>query len=100
MAETKPTHRKHCPWHDYSKACIYHITLVVRDRAAILGNLVEVRMDDPTTVCPWKHLHEKGEDWYGKAWMNLTPLGMDVADCIREIPEFGRKKGRKLMILA
>lgn len=97
MAEKKPTHRKHCPWHDYSKACIYHITLVVRDRAAILGNLVEVVEGHPETVCPWS---KDGENLYDKVWMNLTPLGMDVADCIREIPEYGKKKGHKLMILA
>lgn len=100
MTNIKPTHRKHNPWHDYSRKCIYHITLVVRDRRALLGNLIEVRNDDSTTICPWKHLHEKGEIWYGKAWMNLTPLGMDVAECIHNMPEYGKKKGLQLRIYA
>lgn len=94
----KPTHRKHCRWHDYSKKCIYHITLVVRDRVAILGSLVEVREDDPSTICPWAQLHAKGQEWYGKAWMNLTPLGMDVAECIHDIPKYGEQKGLNLKI--
>lgn len=98
MADNKPTHRKHNPWHNYSLKCIYHITLVVRDRAAILGSLVEVREDDPSTVCPWVHLHPKGQEWYGKVWMNLTPLGMDVAECIHDIPKYGKLKGLNLKI--
>ena len=100
MTEKKPTHRKHCPWHDYSRACIYHITLVVRDRAALLGSLVEVKDGLPETQCPWKHRAKDGVNLYGKVWMRLTPLGMDVADCIRDIPKFGEKKGLKLKILA
>lgn len=98
MTDIKPTHRKHNPWHNYSLKCIYHITLVVRDRAAIFGSLVEVKEDDPSTICPWAHLHEKGEEWYGKAWMNLTPLGMDVAECIHDIPKYGKLKGLNLKI--
>lgn len=100
MSENKPTHRKHNAWHDYSLKCIYHITLVVRDRRALLGNLIEVRDDDPSTICPWKHLHKKGEEWYGKAWMNLTTLGMDVAECIHNIPKYGKSKGLNLKICA
>lgn len=101
MAEDlKPTHRKHSRFHNYSLKCIYHITLVVRDRMPILGNMVEVIEGRPETVCPWKHLHKKGDEWYGKAWMNLTPLGKDVAECIHNIPEFGKKKGLKLKICA
>ena len=100
MEEKKPTHRKHNRWHDYSKKCIYHITLVVRDRKPLLGNLIEVKEGQPETECPWVKLSKDGENLYGKVWMNLTPLGMDVADCIRAIPEYGRKKGRQLKILA
>ena len=100
MEEKKPTHRKHNRWHDYSKKCIYHITLVVRDRKPLLGNLIEVKEGQPETECPWVKLSKEGENLYGKVWMNLTPLGMDVADCIRAIPEYGRKKGRQLKILA
>lgn len=92
MENSKPTHRKHNPWHDYSKRCIYHITIVVRDRAEILGRLTEVVEGDSTTICPW--------DADAKAWMNLTPLGMDVAECIHNIPAYGKKKGLKLRILA
>ena len=95
MTYNKPTHRRHNPWHNYSLKCIYHITLVVKDRMPILGNMVEVIEGRPETVCPWKHLHKKGNEWYGKAWMNLTPLGKDVAECIHNIPEFGKKKGLK-----
>lgn len=100
MTDNKPTHRKHNPWHNYSLKCIYHITLVVKDRKPILGSIVEVVEGRTETVCPWAHLHEKGEEWYGKAWMNLTPLGMDVAECIRDIPKYGKKKGLKLRIYA
>ena len=96
----KPTHRRHNPWHDYSKACVYHITIVVRDRAAVLRQLVEVVEGAPETVCPWGRGSKDGGVLYGKAWMNLTPLGMDVADCIRNIPEYGRRKGLTPRILA
>lgn len=82
MQEQKPTHRRHNRWHNYYEKCIYHITLVVKDRKPLLGNLLEVKDGDPATICPWMYLTEKDVEYYGKAWMNLTPLGMDVARCI------------------
>lgn len=99
MQEQKPTHRQHNRWHDYSEKCIYHITLVVKDRKPLLGNLVEVKDGDSATVCPWGH-QTKDKEYYGKAWMNLTPLGMDIARCIHDIPEYGKKKDLQLRILA
>lgn len=86
MQEQKPTHRQHNRWHDYSEKCIYHIMLVVKDRKPLLGNLVEVKDGDPATICPWMHQTEKDVEYYGKAWMNLTPLGMVVARCINNEP--------------
>lgn len=100
MQGQKPTHRQHNRWHDYSEKCIYHITLVVKDRKPLLGNLIEVKDGHEDTVCPWIHQSSKEDLYYGKAWMNLTPLGMDVAKCISDIPIYGKRKGLELKILA
>lgn len=78
----KPTHRKHNKWHDYRSACIYHITLVVSDREPVLGRLEG--MEPPSQG----------------ARMELSPLGMDVADCVRAIPRYGAMRGLDLQILA
>ena len=79
----KPTHRRHNRWHNYSERCIYHITIVVSDRVPILGRL-----------------EASGDGRSENVRMQLTPLGMDVADCIRAIPFYGRKRGLDLQILA
>jgi len=125
MADIKPTHRKHNKWHDYSKRCIYHITMVVRDRAALLGRLEGVttsgrvipsamHLDDATRTqvgddsivnVRMQHLDDAtrtqvGDDPIVNVRMQLTPLGMDVAECIRAIPSFGCKRGLDLQILA
>lgn len=77
---TKPTHRKHHPLHDYKERCMYHVTLVCSDRDMVLGKIVG---DSPEN-----------------ARCELSPLGAKVSECIKAIEYYGKKKGRKLRILA
>lgn len=77
---TKPTHRKHHPLHDYRERCVYHVTLVCSERDMVLGKIVGENIE-----------HARCE---------LTPLGAKVSECINAIGYYGKKKGRKLRILA
>lgn len=79
-ALAKPTHRKHLPYHDYRERCVYHITLVCSDREQVLGRIV-------------------GET-SAEARCELSPLGLDVARAIQEIPAHEREKGNDVQILA
>lgn len=76
----KPTHRKHLPYHDYRERCVYHITLVCSDREQVLGRIV-------------------GETC-AEARCELSPLGLDVARAIQEIPLHESAKGNDVQILA
>lgn len=76
----KPTHRKHLPYHDYRERCVYHITLVCSDREQVLGRIV-------------------GET-SAEARCELSPLGLDVARAIQEIPAHESAKGNDVQILA
>ena len=76
----KPTHRKHLPYHDYRERCVYHITLVCSDREQVLGRIV-------------------GET-SAEARCELSPLGLDVARAIQEIPLHESAKGNDVQILA
>lgn len=77
---SKPTHRKHNPWHDYHEACIYHITLVCSDRVPVLGKIVGESVE--------------------KAHVVFTPLGKEVAHAIQDIPYKEFHKGNDVQILA
>ncbi len=76
----KPTHRKHLPYHDYRGRCVYHITLMCSDREQVLGRIV-------------------GET-SAEARCELSPLGLDVARAIQEIPLHESAKGNDVQILA
>lgn len=76
----KPTHRKHLPYHDYRERCVYHITLVCSGREQVLGRIVG--------------------DISAEARCELSPLGLDVARAIQEIPAHEREKGNDVQILA
>lgn len=76
----KPTHRKHLPYHDYRERCVYHITLVCSGREQVLGRIV-------------------GET-SAEARCELSPLGLDVARAIQEIPLHESAKGNDVQILA
>lgn len=76
----KPTHRKHLPYHDYRGRCVYHITLVCSGREQVLGRIVG--------------------DISAEARCELSPLGLDVARAIQEIPAHEREKGNDVQILA
>lgn len=80
MSETKPTHRKHLPYHDYKERCIYHITLVCSDRAQVLGQIV-------------------GENAQS-ARCALTPLGAEVATVIKNLPAMVARYGEDVQVLA
>lgn len=75
-----PTHRRHNPFHDYRNACIYHITLVCSDRAQVLGRIVGNTL--------------------AEARCELTPLGVEISQCIIGIEVHGTRKGRKLQVIA
>ncbi len=77
--QRKLTHRRHTPWHDYKSRCIYHITIVVSDRNKVLGKIVKTN---------------------NEARCEVTPLGIEVSNCISKIPYIGAQNGRKLQILA
>lgn len=77
--QRKLTHRRHTPWHDYKSRCIYHITIVVSDRNKVLGKIVKTS---------------------NEARCEVTPLGIEVSNCISKIPYIGAQNGRKLQILA
>lgn len=79
-ALAKPTHRKHLPYHDYRERCVYHITLVCSGREQVLGRIVG--------------------DISAEARCELSPLGLDVARAIQEIPAHEREKGNDVQILA
>lgn len=96
----KPTHRKHNKWHDYRSACIYHITLVVSGREPVLGRLEEYEEILPSTQHSKYPTGTAHQHFAHKARMQLSPLGMDIADCIRAIPRYGAMKGVDLQILA
>lgn len=76
----KPTHRKHLPYHDYRERCVYHITLVCSGREQVLGRIVG--------------------DISAEARCELSPLGLDVARAIQEIPLHESAKGNDVQILA
>lgn len=75
-----PTHRRHNPFHDYRNACIYHITLVCSERAQVLGRIVGNTL--------------------AEARCELTPLGVEISQCIIGIEVHGTRKGRKLQVIA
>ena len=75
----KPTHRKHNQWHDYKSRSIYHITIVVSDRQPVLGKIIKI---GPTARC------------------ELTPLGVQVSQCLVKIEALGKQHGRQLQLLA
>ena len=79
-ALAKPTHRKHLPYHDYRERCVYHITLVCSGREQVLGRIVG--------------------DISAEARCELSPLGLDVARAIQEIPLHESAKGNDVQILA
>ena len=110
MEEKKPTHRKHNRWHDYSKKCIYHITLVVRDRCKVLGRIIDGRdkgLDLKKVPQPNGDLHYIEPN--GKVWteaelaetaeVEFTPLGFDIQRKIQEIPLEENKRGNDVQIL-
>ena len=79
MAQTNPpVHRPRAYWHDYAKRGIYLITIVVRHRDHIFG---ELNMDK------------------NNPGMKLTETGYAVMECWRKIPEYQAKKGRKIKVL-
>ena len=80
VLDIKPTHRKHLACHDYRERCVYHITLVCSDREPVLGRIV-------------------GET-VAEARCELSPLGLEVARAIQEIPLHERTKGNDVQILA
>ena len=77
--ETASPYRKHNSGYDYYAPGIYLITLVLRDREALLGRL---NMD----------AHHPA--------VNLTAVGAAVADCWQQIPAHHAVKGRNVDVLA
>ena len=77
MQESNP-HREHAWWRDYKERGIYMITIVVRNRERLFG---ELNMDalQPAVV--------------------LTPLGQAVKDAWFNIPKVNGQKGRKVRLL-
>lgn len=80
MSDTKPTHRRHLPYHDYKERCIYHITLVCSDRVQVLGQIVGENAQ--TARCA------------------LTPLGAEVAMAIKNLPVMVARYGENVQVLA
>lgn len=89
MPDSRPTHRRRESHHDYSSRCIYHITLVVSGRVPVLGRIEGISRDG--RLVPDAQVKD--------ARLQYSPLGMDVADCIRAIPDHGRLLGWDLQIL-
>lgn len=91
-SQQRPTHRRHDRKHDYSGRGIYHITIVVSGRAAVLGRVVGLDR--------WGHEVAPAEaDAAVSARMQLSRLGMEVSQCIKMIPPHGMKRGWDLKIL-
>lgn len=80
MSDTKPTHRRHLPYHDYKERCIYHITLVCSDRVQVLGQIVGENAQ--TARCA------------------LTPLGAEVATAIKNLPAMVARYEEDVQVLA
>ena len=79
MAQTNPpVHRPRAYWHDYAKRGIYLITIVVRNREKIFG---ELNMDksNPAVI--------------------LSDTGKAVAQCWRDIPSYQAKFNRSIQVL-
>ena len=68
--EVKPSMKRRKVGHDYYGRCIYMVTIVVKDRKPILGNVQPP--DD-------KHPH---------AWLQASELGLKVLQCWREIRSY------------
>lgn len=90
-------HRTNVKWWNYSKRAIYHVTIVVSDRLPLLGHLEGIRHSGKIVGVNEK---EDSNDPVVKTRMQLSKLGMEVSDCIRRIPEYGKSKGVELKVLA